>query len=319
MLVRGRVNDLVASRNTAGREIEPEFQLKDASLETGEVDLVEALVAPHSRLAGATLRQLDFHGRYKVIVLAIQRRGQVIPEKLAEVPLQYGDALLLMGPKAELARLRGDENFIVLQAHTEIPWHTRRVPLALAIVAAVALLAALNVQPILVTAWVGCGAMVLTGCLRMEYAYRTLDWRVLILLAGVLPLGLALEKCGAAQAVADAALQRLRDAGPVAVLAVLYLLTGVLTECMSNNAAAALLAPVAISTAEALGVSAKPFLVAVTFAASTSFATPVGYQTNTMIYNAGGYRFADFLKVGVPLNLIFWALSVYLIPRIWPF
>jgi len=207
----------------------------------------------------------------------------------------------------------------VLQAHTEILWQTRRAPLALGIVAAVVLLSALDVQPILVTALVGCGAMVLTGCLRMEDAYRTLDWRVLILLAGVLPLGLALEKCGAAQAVADAALQRLRDAGPVAVLAVLYLLTGVLTECMSNNAAAALLAPVAISTAEALGVSAKPFLVAVTFAASTSFATPVGYQTNTMIYNAGGYRFADFLKVGVPLNLIFWALSVYLIPRIWPF
>ena len=171
--------------------------------------------------------------------------------------------------------------------------------------AAVVILASLNVLPILVAAILGCAAMMLSGCLRMEDAYRAIDWKVIILLAGVLPLGIALEKTGTAHLMADTTIRLAKDAGPIVVLAVLYFVTAVLTECMSNNAAAVLLAPIAITTAVKLGVSPKPFLMAVTFAASTSFATPVGYQTNTMVYNAGGYRFTDFMKVGLPLNLIF--------------
>jgi di/tricarboxylate transporter len=145
------------------------------------------------------------------------------------------------------------------------------------------------------------------------------DWKVIFLLAGILPLGLALERSGGARFIAEHTMGIMESFGPIAVLAVLYALTAVLTEFMSNNAAAVLLAPIAISTAASFGVDAKPLLMAVTFAASTSFATPVGYQTNTMVYGAGGYRFTDFTKVGLPLNVIFGALAVYFIPKFWPF
>jgi di/tricarboxylate transporter len=139
------------------------------------------------------------------------------------------------------------------------------------------------------------------------------------MLAGLLPLGIAMENTGAARALARFGLDLAGREDPTAVLAVIYLMTAVLTECMSNNGAAVLIAPIAISTAHTMGLDPKPFLVAVAFAASTSFATPVGYQTNTMVYNAGGYKFTDFMRIGIPLNLIFWGLSVWLIPIFWPF
>jgi len=161
--------------------------------------------------------------------------------------------------------------------------------------------------------------MVLTGCLRMDEAYDAVDWKIIVLLGGILPLGTAMEKSGAAELIATRGIELVSDYGPVAVLAALYLVTAVLTEAMTNNACVVLMAPIAISSAVNLGIDPKPFLLAVTFAASTSFATPVGYQTNTMIYAPGGYRFTDFAKVGVPLNLIFWALAVFFIPKFWPF
>lgn len=288
-------------------------------METGNLELVEGLVAPHSRLIGHTLKELDFHWRYKAIVLAIQRRGQALREKLAGTRLRFGDALLLLGLNQDIARLRGDDNLIVLEERRDVPLQTDRAPAALAILAAVVGLAALNVLPILVTAILGCAAMTLVGCLRLEDAYRAIDWRVIVLLAGVLPLGIAMENTGAAQLLADTTLLLAKDGGPIVVLGLLYLLTATLTEVMSNNAAAILLAPIAITSAEKLGVSPKPFLMAVTLAASTSFATPIGYQTNTMVYNAGGYRFTDFMRAGLPLNLLFWGLAVFFIPKFWPF
>jgi di/tricarboxylate transporter len=189
---------------------------------------------------------------------------------------------------------------------------------ALAIVGGVVGLAALNIMPILVSAIVGCIALVLTRCLKLDEAYAAIDWKVVFLLAGMIPLGIAMEKSGAARWLAQTTVQIVGPFGPLAVLAVLYLLTAVLTEFMSNNATAVLLAPIALSAASALNVDAKPLLMAVCFAASTSFATPVGYQTNTMVYHPGGYRFTDFAKIGVPLNILFWVLAVYFIPKIWP-
>jgi di/tricarboxylate transporter len=214
--------------------------------------------------------------------------------------------------------MREDSNFIVLD---EVPGVALRhkAPLVLAILAAVVGLAALNVLPILVTAILGCLAMVLTRCLRLEEAYHAINWQVIFLLAGILPLGIAMQKTGAAGFIAGRAVGMVGDMGPVAVLAVVYLMTSVMTDTMSNNAAAVLLAPIAISTAEQIGVDPRPFLMAITFAASTGFSTPVGYQTNTMIYNAGGYRYTDFLRTGVPLSILFWIMSVIFIPRFWSF
>jgi di/tricarboxylate transporter len=193
------------------------------------------------------------------------------------------------------------------------------VPIVLTIIAAVVGLAAFDILPILVTALLGCLAMVLTRCIDLDEAYAAIDWKVIILLAGILPLGIAMERSGTAAWIAQNALGVVGPFGPVAVLAVLYLMAAVLTETMSNNAAAVLLAPIAISTAEGMGIDPRPMLMAITFAASTGFSTPVGYQTNTMIYNPGGYRYADFLRTGVPLNLVFWVLSTIFIPRFWSF
>jgi di/tricarboxylate transporter len=319
LLLNGPVKELFQLKDALKLELEPKFRLEDQTLETKELELVEVLVAPQSRLAGRTLAEVDFHRRFHVVVLAMHRRSHVLRDKLAEVRLHFGDALLLLGPKEDIARLRADENLIVIGARADVSVSRRNAPLALAIVAGVVALAAANVLPIVATALIGCLAMVITGCLRAEDAYRAIEWKVVVLLAGVLPLGLALERTGAAGMLVEAAMRLAGDAGPVIVLAAIYVLTATLTEFMSNNAAAVLLAPVAIATAARLGVDPRPFLVAVTFAASTSFATPVGYQTNTMVYDAGGYRFRDFMKVGIPLNLIFAAIATVLIPVFWPF
>ena len=161
--------------------------------------------------------------------------------------------------------------------------------------------------------------MIVTGCLSIEAAYRAVDWKIIFLLGGILPLGLALEQTGAASWLTGKLLSHATSAGPLAVLAGIYITTAVLTEAMSNNAAAILIAPIALSVARIMDIDPRPLLVAITFAASTSFATPVGYQTNTMVYAPGGYRFSDFSRLGIPLNLMFWALAVLLIPRFWPF
>jgi di/tricarboxylate transporter len=319
LLVRGGARELIDAKTAWKLELEPEFKLKDEALEAKDLQLAEVLIAPHSNLIDRTLAEVDFRRRHDAIVLAIQARQQTVREKLNRVRLQFGDALLLLGPKEDLARLRGDPNFLVLEQVEEPSLRRAKIPLALAIIAAVVALAAFNVMPILVSSIAGCIALVVSRCLTLEEAYSAIDWKVIFLLAGVLPLGLAMEKSGAAQLMAQATLGLAGPLGPVVVLGVLYLLTAVLTEFMSNNATAVLMAPIAISTAAAIGVDAKPLLMAVCFAASTSFATPVGYQTNTMVLHPGGYHYADFLRIGIPLNLIFWVLAVYFIPRFWPF
>jgi di/tricarboxylate transporter len=324
LLVRGKVKDLMDLKTSFHLEIEAEFKLRDEELQTENLTLVETLVAPKSRLIGRTLAEMEFRRRYNAIVLAVQRRGHTVRDKLKDMRLRFGDALLIMGPKEEIARIRTSEDFVVLEEVEEPSLRRRKGGLALLIIGAVVLLASAPILggkpfPILATAVVGCIAMVLTRCITLEEAYAAVDWKVIFLLAGVLPLGIAMEKTGTAQLIAQAGISLVGGLGPVAVLAMLYLLTAALTECMSNNAAAVLLAPIAISTAVKMGIDPKPLLMAVTFAASTAFATPVGYQTNTMVYNPGGYRFKDFMKVGIPLNIVFWMTSVYFIPRIWPF
>jgi di/tricarboxylate transporter len=319
LLVRGKLKDLMELKGAEKLEIEPEFKLQDEALKAEDLALIEVLVAPRARVIGQTLAELEFRRRYNLIALAIQRRGQALREKLNSVRLQFGDALLLQGPKEAINKLRADENFIVLEEVEEVSLRRHKVPIALGIIAMVVGLAALNILPIMTTAILGCVLMVATRCLSLDEAYAAIDWKVIFLLAGVLPLGIAMQNSGAAAFIAEKSLAFVGRFGPVAALAMIYLLTAALTECMSNNAAAVLLAPIAISTAIGLGVSPKPFLMAVTFAASTAFATPVGYQTNTMVYNPGGYRFTDFMKVGIPLNLIFWVVAVYFIPQIWPF
>ncbi len=318
LLVHGSLPDLIRLRGTMGLRINADFELRDEALQNEDLRLVQSLVAPGSKLVGRTLKETDFRNRYKALVLAMQRRGETIHHKLSGIKLVVGDSLLIQTHVREMQSLRRSSDFIVLN---ELPGTAlrRKAPLAVGILVTVVGLAAFDVVPILVSALLGCVALVMTRILKPEDVYRSINWQVIFLLAGILPLGVAMHTSGAAGFIAERTVGMVGQMGPVAILAAIYLLAAVMTETMSNAAAAVLLAPIAISIAEQIGVDPRPFLMAVTFAASTGFSTPVGYQTNTMIYNPGGYKYTDFLRAGVPLNLIFWGLSVVFIPRLWAF
>ena len=318
LLVHGSLPDLMRLRGTMGLRIDADFKLRDEVLQTENLRLIQALVAPDSQLIGHTLKESDFRSRYRALVLAMQRRGETIHGKLSSIKLALGDSLLIQAHEDEIQQLRHNSDFIVLN---ELPGGALRhkAPLAIGILVAVVGLAGLGVVPIQVAALLGCVALVMTHILRPEDVYHAVNWQVVFLLAGVLPLGVAMHTSGAAEFLAERAIGMVGSMGPVAVLAAIYLMTAILTETISNAAAAAVLAPIAISTAEQIGVDPRPFLMAITFAASTGFSTPVGYQTNAMIYNPGGYRYSDFLRAGVPLNILFWILSAVFIPRLWAF
>jgi di/tricarboxylate transporter len=234
-------------------------------------------------------------------------------------PLKAGDVLLLRLKREDLNQLKQDPAFVIVSSPGLPEFRKHKTLPALMIITAVVLTASLNIFPIVVSAILGCILMVLTRCITLEEAYQSIQWQVIFLLAGVLTLGIALEKTEAALFISNAFVSSIGELGPTALVSALFFLTMILTNVMSNNATAALLAPIAIGIAESMSLNPRPFLMAVTFAASLSFMTPVGYQTNTIIYGPGQYKFSDFLRVGTPLNILFWILATILIPKIWPF
>ena len=280
---------------------------------------VEAMIAPGSHLIGRTLYGMRFAHTYRARVQGIHRRQLAIRSPLDRVPLSVGDVLMLDAPADAIDALRADPGMIVLGERAQQRVAPRRAILSALIMAAAIGVAALGWLPIVASALLGCLALVALRLLTPDEAYESIDWQVILLLAGIIPLGIALQKTGGATLVANLLLDVLGPYGPLATLAAIYLMTSVLTEVMSNNASAVLVVPIALATAESMGVDAKPLLIAVAFAASTSFATPISYQTNTMVYTAGGYRFSDFVRVGMPLNVIFWIAAITLIPRFFPF
>jgi di/tricarboxylate transporter len=310
---------LMELRSSWKLESEPVAKFGEDMFREKNLCVAEVVVASRSWLIGQTLQEADFRRRYHCLVMGIQGRRPVAIERLRTARLHFGDTLLLLGRREDIARLRTHPDFLMLERVEEPAFRRAKMPLALGIFAGAVALAALHIMPILVSAMFGCIALVATRCLTLEEACEAIDWKVIFLLAGALPIGLAMQKSGAAELLAQGAVALARPWGPVVAVATLYLAAAVLTEFMSNNATAVLLSPVAIATAVSLQVDARPLLMALCFAASTSFATPVGYQTNAMVHHPGGYRFSDFAKVGVPLNLIFWALAVYFIPKFWPF
>lgn len=286
--------------------------------ETDDRLLVEAVVAPGSNLVGKTLKSSRFRNTYSANVLAIRHQGSVRHEDLADTILEAGDVLLTEVRRDRLPELRSNDAFVMVSEVALPEFRRSKMFLAVAIVAGVITTAAAGILPILVSAIAACVLLVLTGCITLEESYRAIDWKVIFLLAGALTLGTALEKSGAAALLANGLVQGAGILGPIAVVSAFYFLTSVMTEAMSNNATAVLLAPIAISAAQVMQVDPKPLLMAVAFAASASFMTPVGYQTNTMIYGVGQYRFKDFLRIGTPLNIIFWIMATLLIPVFWP-
>lgn len=287
-----------------GLAVEPVARLNGEALNQDEQrGVLEIVIGPNSDLVGRTLQTTNFRNRYQCTVIAIRKQGQVIHQRLGQVRLSFGDTLLLDGDRAAFDVIKRRPGFIVTEETKLESFRTSKIPIALAIVAGVVIVAALG-QPILVTAVVGCVLMVLTGCLRMTELHESIRWDVILLLAGMIPLGIALERTGGAALLADLATESARYVPDLIVLMIFYLLTSVLTEFISNNASVVVMVPVGIATANTLDLDPRAFVLAIMFAASTSFATPTGYQTNMMVYGPGGYRFVDFLRVGGGLNLI---------------
>ena len=294
-------------------DLRPAFE----PIQTSETVIMEGVIGPQSRLIGRSLKGLGLARLYGVYVLAIHRRGENVTNT-QEMRFDVGDTVLLEGPARGMRQLFDDGILNNLTETTERAIRRAKAPIAMVALVAVMGLAALGVLPIAALALIAATAVVALGCLDHQEAYRAIRWDILMLIFGMLALGLAMEKSGAASLLVGHLAELTAGFGPIAVLAVLYLVTSFLTEIMSNNAAAILLTPIAIGLGAQLGIDPRPFVVAVMFAASASFATPIGYQTNTLVYSAGGYRFSDFLKIGVPLNLVMFAAAMIVIPIFWP-
>jgi di/tricarboxylate transporter len=317
--VRGSIEEIEKLLEREDVSLRPARDWYDADLEGGPDKLIEAVAAPDSALESRSIAEVDFEERFGAIPLAIRHHGELQQEDLGEVRLSGGDSVLLDLKAERTAEVERDPSFVVT-SEVDVPsYREDLIPVAILILAVVVGAAALDLVPIVVSAVAGCVGMVVTGCLTTEEAYQAVNWKVILLLAGVIPLGTAMENSGAAQMLSQTLLEVLQPFGPTAVLSGFFFVSMMLTNVISNQATAALLAPIALQTAGTLGVSARPFLMAITYAASLSFMTPVGYQTNTMIYGPGQYKFTDFTKVGTPLNLILWVVGTFLIPWYWPF
>jgi len=312
----GRIEKL---RDRLGVSLISHLGWRDQDIEGDQLELVEAVVSPNSPLLGHTLKSYHFKDAFGAKVLAIRHHGQLAQQKLDSIPLHPGDTLLISVRHDRLEALARNSAFVLVTRKVMQQFRGRKTVVAVAILAAVIAASAMNLAPVVVAALAGCAVMVLAKCLKPDEVYPAVDWKVVMMLGGLLPLGIAIETAGIAAGFSKFLVAVAGPLGPWVFLSGLYLCTSLLTEVMSNSATAVLLTPIAITSAEAMGVDARPFLVAVMFAASSSFMTPVGYQTNTLIYGPGAYRFADFLRVGTPLNVIFWIVATALIPRYWPF
>ena len=310
---------LVELLDVDGLDVVPDVAVDDTELETAEeaTNLVEVVVAPGSSLVRESLVSTNFRQRYDATVLAIRRGGDVFRTRMDHITLRVGDTLLVQGTAESIERLNANPSFIVAREIERPDFRKAKTPLAVGIVAAVVLAAALTPIHIAITALAGALAMVVTGCLKPAEIYDAVQWDVIFLLAGVIPLGIALQQTGGADLLADGIVQSATVLPPIGVLGLLYVVTALLTNVVSNNASVVLMIPVAFETATQLGANTFSFVLAVTFAASTAFMTPVGYQTNLFVYGPGGYRFTDYLRVGGPLQALFAVVTTLGIAVIW--
>ena len=322
--VRTDRDTLVDLLDVEGLDIIPDVEVDDAELETANErkNLVEVVVAPGSSLIGETLVSTNFRQRYDATVLALRHGQELYRQRMDHVTLRIGDTLLVQATPESIDRLNRNNDFIVAQEVARPDFRRSKIPVAIGIVAAVVGVAALTPVHIVISALGGALAMVLTGCLRPPELYDAVQWDVIFLLAGVIPLGSALQETGGADLLAElfvmgAGSVLTAGGGLAVVLGLMYLVTALLTNIISNNASVVLMIPVAIETAQQLNASAFAFVLAVTFAASTAFMTPVGYQTNLLVYGPGGYRFTDYLKVGAPLQAVFAVATTLGIAYFW--
>jgi di/tricarboxylate transporter len=319
LLVKGKQRDLDVIEGLQSLEIERQPTPDLGKLETEEIGLVEAVLSPHSTLTGKTLRDLNFRFKYGLTVLAIWREGRAYRSNLRDRELRFGDAILLYGPRERLRMLGSEPDFLVLSEDAQEKPRSEKVPAALLVMGLVLVPAILGWLPIAITAIIGVALMILTGCLSMEEAYRFVEWKAIFLIAGMLPLGIAMQQTGAAQYLANGMIALLGGLGPLVVMGGFFLLAALASQVMPNPAVAVLLAPIALSTSSDLLISPYPLMMTVAVSASAAFLSPVGHAANVLVMGPGGYRFSDYVKVGLPLTIVTMLVVLLIIPMLWPF
>jgi di/tricarboxylate transporter len=319
LLVEGMADHVVWAQETGQIDVQPEVGVDDRDLQSGVIGVVEVLLAPHSRVVGKTLSELLFREKYNLTVLAILRDGRPRRTGLVDMSLRFGDTLLVQGPRDKIRILQREPDYVVLGLSDEAPMmRVKKAPVALGLLLVMLVPVLLGWLPIMATALLAGLMMVVTGCLTMDEAYQSIEWKAVFLVAGTLPLGIAMENTGAARYLADLMVDLIGGLGPLPLLAGFYILTNLLTQIMSNAASAVIIAPIAIGAAQRVGSDPHALLMAVAVAASAGFLTPVAHQANVLVMGPGGYRFSDYFKVGLPLNILVFLVVVALVPLIWP-
>lgn len=318
LLIEGQQTDLDVLRGMQELEIDTKVPGNLGSLESDRLTLMDATLDPRTSLAGRTVGAMNFRERYGIELAGIWREGETIGTELADERLQIGDALLLLGPRERLKLLTSDSDFLILTPLGQQPPDTRKAPLAAFIMAAVVGSVMAGYAPISVAAVIGGTIMVLTGCLNMEQAYRAIEWRAIFLIAGMLPLGTAMQESGAAIYLANQVMGLLGDAGPWPVIMGLYILTAMATMIIPTAALVVLMSPIVLSAMSEMGLQPETAMMAVAMAASASFTSPISHPANILVMGPGGYRFIDYLKVGVPLTIVVFITVMFLLPRLWP-
>ena len=304
-----------------GFKQKPELQTPDGGLQPLSARssiLVEILLAPGAAFIGKTLRHLRLRRRYGAYPVALHRRSANLQDRFEYTPLEVGDTLLIEGAPEDLKRLCDDNDLVNVAMPRERAVKRTHAPIAIATMLGVIILASFEVMPIAGLAAIGAGVVLATKCVEADEAFDSVDWRILILIICMLAIGKAIENSGLITIIVNAATPLLMKTSPIVALALVFVLSMFLTELISNNAVGVILTPLAISLAEALSVDPRPFVVAVMFSATCAFMTPIGYQTNTLVYSVGGYKFTDYLRLGTPLNFITAFICILLIPVFWP-
>ena len=325
IVFKGVLEGVMGISKTEGIDVRGNASRGLEGIRTESALLMEGIIGPDSNMTGKSLKELNFRQRYGVLILAVHRRGQNLRERFEDEKLAFGDTLLVQGPAQKMNHLFQQKDFINLSEPKHSVLRIGKAPIAIAAILIFMVLGALSGRfgipeiPIVQLALISSLIVLITRCVEPQEAYRAVEWKVVFMIFGMLGLGMAIEKSGLAQLIAQSMTDGLGITNPAIMLSLVYLLAVIMTEIISNNAVAVLLTPLTIIIAQTMGVNPTPFIVAVMFGSSASFCTPIGYQTNTFVYGAGGYKFGDFFKVGLPLAIILWLMASFLIPVFFPF
>ncbi len=319
LLVKGSLDKILQAGRSQNLQIEPDAKhTAESDLKSKDVTVAEVVLDVNSTLAGQSLKEIRFRERYRLTVLALWRRGHFVEGPLSEEPLQPGDMLLVQGRRDFVNILRTSSDFLVLEP---VPLETRRTakaPIALAIFAAFLVMIISELLPIALAGVIAALLMVLLGVLNIDEGYQSIDWRSILLIAGMLPMGLAMESTGAAKYLADLVVAQMAGYGALAILLGIYVLSTLITQSLSNAAAIVLIGPIAINIAHGLGADPRAFMMAVVIAVSNDYLTPIGHQSNTLVFGPGGYKFSDYTKVGIGLTLTYLIVVAVALPIFWP-